>query len=401
MMAPGNNRFVFVVCGAREHIDTLHFSLEALKQFTSFEILVVTDQSRNEIPVKHTRVLNVSAPAHLNNQQSAIYLKTGLHNFVPKGFNYCYLDTDVVALSKEVDDVFNQKKGAITFAADHCSLRQFSPHAVNCGCAEKNQSDRREIQALLAKFGYHDQVTDPVLLQKQRRLKRQLEIIKHSYIKLLLSAIRYLLSPGIFALNKDYFYHRSNNHWTDVAGNVILYEVPSGVIKQIEQSTAWRWSRLKRRWRSPEGKDIQLLECDHLKDAIATRFNIAINEYWQHWNGGVFLFNDTSHEFMQAWHQNTLEIFIDPYWQTRDQGTLIATVWQLGLRNSTLLSKKFNFIAYFYNPALMISADKSAISDNALVDKYEPAFIHVFHHFGVKGWEVWDWIDLKLKSVKT
>ena len=226
-MSVENNKFVFVVCGAQQHINTLHFSLEALKQFTSFEILVVTDQSRNEVPVKHSQLFNVSTPAHLNNHQAAIYLKTGLHNFLPKGFNYCYLDTDVVALSKEVDDVFNQSKGAVTFAADHCSLRQFSPHAVNCGCAEKNQHDRHQIEALLKAFGYNPKAIASSLLHKQGQLKQQLQIVKHSYLQLLISAIRYLLSPNVFKLSKDYFYHRSKNYWADADGNIILYEVPT------------------------------------------------------------------------------------------------------------------------------------------------------------------------------
>ena len=399
-MSDIKNCFVFVVCGAREHIETLHFSLAALKQFTLLPIIVVTDKSKNEIPINHSNILNVTAPVNFSHHQSSIYLKTGLYKFLPKGVTYCYLDTDVVAVSKEVDEVFNQKKGPITFAVDHCSLSQFSPHAVNCGCADKNKADRLEIQNLLVKFGYSPLTIPPVLIPGQKRLQQQLQVVKHSPVRLLISALRYLISPNTFRLNNEFKYHRLNNYWTDAEGNIVQYEVPNRVIKQIEKNTAWRWKMTQRRWISPEGKDIEWLACEHLHDAIFDKFNIDFNETWQHWNGGVFLFDDSGHEFMQAWHQNTLLVFKDPYWKTRDQGTLIATTWQLGLQNSALLPKKFNFIAYFYNPALMISDDKSAISDNALVTKYNPAFIHVFHHFGDAGWDVWDWIELKLKGYK-
>jgi hypothetical protein len=47
---------------------------------------------------------------------------------------------------------------------------------------------------------------------------------------------------------------------------------------------------------------------------------------WQHWNGGVFLFDDSSVEFLSSWHEKTvMRIFDLPNWKTRDQGTLIAT----------------------------------------------------------------------------
>jgi hypothetical protein len=394
-MSGVKNRFVFVVCGVREHIDTLHFSLAALKQFTSLEILIVTDASKNEIPVQHEQVLNISTPAHFDNHQSAIYLKTGLHKFLPTGFTYCYLDTDVIALSKEADDIFNQKKEIIAFAADHCSLSQFSPHAVNCGCEERNKKDRLEIQGLLEKYGY-TYVNGPALLPKQGLLKQRLEVIKHNKGKLLISALKYLFSLSVFKLDDDYCYHKSKSYWSDAEGNPILYEVSATVIKQIEKNSAWHWNRRSRRWISPQGNDIEWLACEHLRDAIYDKFKIDFNGQWQHWNGGVFLFDDYSHEFMETWHQNTRAIFDDPYWKTRDQGTLIATVWKLGLQQAPLLSKKFNFIAYFYNPALMLNPDKSAISDNALVTQYKPAFIHVFDHFGVREWDVWDWIENKL-----
>jgi hypothetical protein len=91
-----------------------------------------------------------------------------------------------------------------------------------------------------------------------------------------------------------------------------------------------------------------------------------------------------------------MQIFNDPAWKTRDQGTLIATAWEFGLQDQKLLSKRFNFIADFYNHSLEVDASKNRISDDFFKTSYSPAFVHVFHHFGTKGWDVWDWIENKV-----
>jgi hypothetical protein len=399
-MSLGENKYVFVVCGARHHIDTLHFSLAALRRFTNYEILVVTDEARNEIPVLHEQVIHRTTPSHFDHHQASIYLKTGLHKFLPKGYDYCYLDTDVIAMSTEVNDIFKHKQGVISFAADHCRLRQFSPHAVYCDCIEQNKKDRHEINELLEKYGHNPPQIEPSLLPKQKQLQQKLEVIKRRKIELLKAAFRYSLSSQVFKLDENSLYHRDKSYWADGAGKPLLYETPPGVIRKVQENSAWRWNKIKRRWINPQGKDIQRLECTHLEEAIAAKFKTTIDGRWQHYNGGVFLFDDASHQFMEAWHQNTLEAFKDPYWKTRDQGSLIATVWQLGLQQLPLLSKKFNFIAYFYNPGLMIADSRATISDDALVTEYSPAFVHVFDHFGVSGWDVWAWIESKLDGQK-
>jgi hypothetical protein len=396
-MSAAQNKFVFVVCGTRVHIDTLHYSLAALKLVTANPILVVTDLARNDTAIQHNAILNITTPAHLNHHQASIYLKTGLHQFLPQGNNYCYLDTDVIALSTEVDNIFNQKQGPVTFAADHCSLAQFSPHAVQCNCVEQYEKDREQIAAMLKQYGYNPPAIQPSLLHKQHQLKHKFEVLKRSKLQLLKTAIRFSLASSVFKLEDDILYNKTDSFWCDGAGSPVLYETPPKVMKLVEKNSAWRYNRIKRRWISPQGKDVELLACNHLVQAIASKFKVEVTERWQHWNGGVFLFNDTSHAFMEAWHQNTLTIFNDPYWKTRDQGSLIATVWQQGLQHQALLPKKFNFIAYFYNPALMISEDKTAISDDAFVTQHQPPFIHVFEHFGDTGWDIWNWIENKVK----
>jgi len=389
--------FVFVVCGAREHIDTVHFSLRALQCFSDHEIWVVTDSARNEIPVRHSHIIDISTPEYFDHHQASIYLKTGLHKFLPSGNLYCYLDTDVVALSKTVNKIFEQKAGVVTFAPDHCQMHQFSPYALNCGCLNENNRLWQELNELLQKYHVPQQLIDAGIVYKQEELKRKFEFIKRNPVNVWQMALRYLLPGNILQLDSDTFYNKRQKYWFDAGGRVFMHDYPLQTIKQIEKNSRWRWSNLKRRWISPSGTDVHQLQCNHLWEAINNQLGIPVTQkHWQHWNGGVFLFDDASQVFMETWHQKTLQIFKEPYWKTRDQGTLVATVWQLGLQHSPLLSKKFNFIADYSNPKLMLSLDGRYITDDAFATKYAPAFMHIFHQFGNKQWRIWHWVEKRL-----
>ena len=393
-------KFVFVVCGERAHIDTLHFSLKALKHFSPNEIIIVTDSSRNEIPVEHNNIIDIHTPSIFNHNQASIYLKTGLHNILPSGNLYCYLDTDVVALSGEVNKIFEKKSGIITFAIDHSKMHQFSPYAINCGCLDRNKADWKMLDKMLKRFDKTIHITNPFLLKKQGELKKKFELIKRGKLNYLLFALKYFLPGKILRLDENTYYDKEKRIWFDTVGNIIMYEMSGESISQIEKNSDLKWNYFKRRWINSLGDDIHNLHCNHLCQNINSKFQIRIrNKHWQHWNGGVFLFDDSSKNFMDAWHDKTMKIFKDPLWKTRDQGTLIATAWEFGLQNAPVLSKEFNFIADPSNPQLMISEDRKHLTDDAFITQYVPAFIHLFHNFGKTGWEVWDWVEKKLSEV--
>jgi hypothetical protein len=385
----GVNKFVFVVCGGKEHIDTLHFSLRYLQHFSRYEAVVVTDVSRNEIPVEHSHIINVQTPEHFTHHQASIYLKVGLNRFLPKGCSYCYLDTDVVAINSECDEIFEYKSGTVTFARDHCIMPKFSPNAVRCNCSIVNRREKAELEELMRKYDPANKPQDPLMEEKKRRLINEFELIKKDKFKYLLVVIRFLTTVKTFKLNDDMFYNRWKKLWHDAEGRVIIPPAEN-MFRDIEKNSDWRWDSLRKRWIGADGRDVFNPECNHLAEFIKSKFGIEVkNKKFHHWNGGVFLFDDTSDEFMNAWFNKTMEVFKDENWYTRDQGTLIATVWQFGLENAPVLPKKFNFIADYTTPRMMMN-DKGDFTDDAFRTKVRPAFLHIYHNWGKRGWDIWE-----------
>jgi hypothetical protein len=385
-----NNVFVFVVCGAKEHIDTLNHSLKYLKCYSENEFWIVTDLKRNETEINHSQIISVDTSTQLNDHQASIYLKTSLYKYLPKGNNYCYLDTDVIALSKECNRIFDEYIPPILFAADHCQLNGFSPQAIYCGCHENNRSDHNEVNRLFQLYdksrslaGYNNEYLE--------KLFKEMYEIRMNPFSNLMVIFRYFLAPSKFYL-KNYYLNKRDGIWYETKSNApVLYDL-KGTIKKIEKNSTYRWNMIQTAWFNKNGENIFNLKCDHLKESIKTKFDIDIKvKNWQHWNGGVFLFNDESHKFLDAWHEKTILIFKDKNWRTRDQGTLIATAWEFGLSKHPILSKKWNFIADYNN--LNLKVKEGVITDDNFKTSYVPAFVHVYHNYGLKGWQIWDWVE--------
>ena len=340
------NAFVFAVCGRREFTEELNYSLRALRHVSNSRIIVVTDSTRNEQRIDWTDIIDVATPHEFDDHQASIHLKTSLHRLLPTGPRYCYVDADIVALRPEVDDIFQQQFGPVTFAEDHMAFSEFSPYALHCGCLERHQKDLAEIENMLTAIA-----TKP----PSSRFKR------------LLTCIPY----------KDHEFKH--------------------VLKRL---ALWTHDPVSQRWTSPEGHEVHTPRCNHLVERIRGQFGINVKDgAWQHWNGGVFVFDSSSHQFLEAWHRKTIAIFRDPAWRTRDQGTLAATVWEFGLQKSCVLRKEFNFIVdYFRNGNFGISSDGSQIADYTTLAYTTPALIHVFHHFGDKTWDIWNWLDKQVEN---
>lgn len=392
--------FVFVVCGGAEHIQTLHYSLAALRKFSRCPVIVLTDKRRNEIPVAHEHVVDVETPAELNHHQASIYLKTAIHRFLPPGNLYCYLDTDVVALNENVDAVFNEYLPPVIFAPDHCVADQFSPSAVRCGCAEKYQTWETELKAL---FVQHQALSrPPENLEKKEKLLQKLEAIKQNKLTYKWTSLRFNLSRSIFKLDDDSYLDKRKNMWVDKKGQPVLYEKTiQSSVELIESTTPYHLEKPAGRKWLREGLDVFDARCTHLHEAIANEFGIDVKEpAWQHWNGGVFLFDENSVAFLDSWHEKTLRIFKLSNWKTRDQGTLIATAWQFGLQHHKTLHRKFNLIADYGHRKIIHLRDLKFKVEAAGDEIISPSLIHVYHHWADLKWDVWRATE-KATGIKT
>lgn len=390
-MQGSKNIFVFVVCGTREHIDTLHYSLRALKLWTRNNIVVITDTTRNEIAIEHENIVDVKTPQQYNHHQASIYLKTGIHKLLPPENNYCYLDTDVVALDEKVDEIFGEFKAPIIFANDHCPMDKFSPSAVKCGCIGKYKAWETELKSLFVKY---EHLTRPAENEeKKEALLLLFDKMKKNRLRYALVSLRFWLSPRIFKLHSDAFLHKQKRAWLDKDAQPILYEDGDNAVEAIEANSNFRCDKANNyRW-TIDGHDVFDCRCNHLQQQIATTFGIKVEDpNWQHWNGGVFLFNARSHAFLNAWHEKTMQIFTLAEWNTRDQGTLIATVWQFNLQNHATLPVTFNLIAD-YNHLTMQHKGQLFFDINEQCKNVKPHFIHVYHHWGDKQWDVWQDVE--------
>jgi hypothetical protein len=381
--SPSDKAFVFVVCGADEHIHTLNFAMKALKKFSRVPIKVVTDLSRN---IEHDEVVNIETPAAFDNHQASIYLKTGLHRFLDMEKRYCYLDTDVIALDSKVDEIFEHQTSVITFAPDHCHIRCFSPTAVKCGCTTANEEQKAKFTSADEAINPNSRIKDPHLKKLSLELVQDLAARKRDKLGYLKIMLRYFTSGRYFQFDEKYHYDKREKAWKESGGAVVLYNVDGYHRKMKKAGFAYQPNGS---WLDEQGRDIFILECDHLTEAIEAKFNVAVMEKdWHHWNGGVFLFDKRSVPFLDTWHHWTMDIFADPYWKTRDQGTLAATAWKFGMQNEPRLPNIFNFIADYNNEQIRYKDGMGFTEDN-FRSILKPHFIHIYHHFGDEGWEVW------------
>lgn len=380
------NCFIFVVCGAKEHIDTLHFSMEHLKKYSKNEIWILTDSSRNEIPVVHEKLIDIKTPEKFNHHQASIFLKTGIHHYFPKENRYCYLDTDIIALSEEVDNIFNQYVSPITFAPDHCKMNQFSPYSVNCECMSENQHYLKLLNDKMDELDPYRTTDIPEVREARKEWQALYSHINSRPISKLFVGFKYIMSRRNFKLSNNIYCDRKKKLWIKDGKTAFMKQIN---LHQLCKDLGLKWSFLKMEPITPSGKKLWgIVKCNHLQNAILKKYQIRVSSQFQHWNGGVFLFDDQSHEFLETWFQSTMEIFEDPYWKTRDQGTLIKTVWQMGLQNHPTLNIKWNAIADYYNPFLKWIDGETVQLNKQNITK--PALLHVYHHFGDETWEFWN-----------
>lgn len=439
-------RFVFVACGAAAHLEALAVALRHLRRFCDNPIVVVTDARRNALPVAHDLVLDCPTPPELSDAQAAIWLKSSLHRLLEPRLRYCYLDTDVLAARPGVDQIFMYRFGPVTFATDHCRMRYFSPWAIDCGClSERRLAQAAALNALIAPLD----ACPPELVEKRRRLEAKLAAYSGRYaspppelaarrdaVQRLLErtaghpwrrkaalvawvgprygarlarrlwrgadatqAARAVIDDALGTL-PEFIRRETGFDWRlderrgyDEAGRLLLTDVPYYVARQSE----FRFDETRDAWVDGAGERVFHGPCDHLREAVAEDFGIVVTDPdWQHWNGGVFLFeagaDSPATPFLDTWHELTLASFALPRWRTRDQGTLIAAAWKHGLEEQATLPPEFNFLADYHKPGLHFDADRG-FSFDGRPGFVRPYLVHVYHHWGDRDWPVWQWLE--------
>lgn len=272
--------FVFAVIG-EAHVEALSLALHFLKFFSRTEILVV--QGRSTIRAPHREVIEVEPPSSFSDHQASLWLKTKLPEILAQhgfgGRQFCYLDSDVIAVSPSVDDIFAHQQGPVAFAADHVKIDVFSHWAVRCGC--------------------------------------------------------------------------------------------------------------------------KTFVCPHLREALLCDFGVDVRDPdWTMWNGGVFVADTRSGDFFAHWHRLTLATFTNPYWHTRDQATLAATSWSLGLQALTPLPRRFNHVLDCHWGLDDRERATARLDQLAVWPEFNLAsevaagrvdFLHLINHgAGKRGWRHWD-----------
>src|SRR5262249_22291363 len=136
--------------------------------------------------------------------------------------------------------------------------------------------------------------------------------------------------------------------WSAWDGSVVR----RNVVQVIQRRTGFRYDSQSDTWRDAGGVPLRHT-CDHLRQAIKQKFGTTVADPdWQHWTGGVFFSDRHANSFLDTWHAWTMSVFADAQWRTRDQGTLIATVWEHGLQNHPVLPRRFNLIADYHSEHL-------------------------------------------------
>ncbi len=361
--------FVFAVCGSVQHITRFHQAAEILAAKTSHPVWVVTDVQRNAVKLLHDNMVDVRVPEALDNHQASIYLKTSLYLHLPQGTLYCYLDTDVVALSSDCDLVFNAFHAPVTFAPDFVQMDAFSRFAVNCGC------ENQLTQATLA-YNHASDVYDTTLAKSYNQACQEIDALtannKRTWIHSAAAWMKYYFGNSqYYVLNEQYKQEKSTGRWTDKDG--ISLEEKYDRIKFLAREIGLPWDDTHQDFML-NGSPLGTYTCQHLHQAIDQKFGVdSIPKNWQHWNGGVFLFDESAYSFMEFWHNASLSIMKDDAWKVRDQGTLAAAVWYFGLHHHATLASGFNRIIDLAAQYVAVMDDGTLIVNGEME---HPALLH-------------------------
>ncbi|MFQ6610656.1 MAG: hypothetical protein ACE5D7_07645, partial [Fidelibacterota bacterium] len=358
--------------------------IQALQKFSKIDIIIITDPEKNEINIPFENVIHVKTPDNFDPHQSAIFLKTSIHRHIDTTNRYCYLDTDMIARSDRVNHVFDTYTSPISFGRDYVDIQHFSPFAMHCGCKEKFAEFEKKLTRLLQKHdpNYH-RLRDPENRKKITRIEQLSKnfqtdkrwALKRMWKRWFDRAHIHLTDFTHYVTAKSgYTWDNESLTWYDEVGEII-YSPDDSHKEKIESEGGFKFDSDRQTWKTLSGLDVQDTQCSHLQNAIFHKSGIRIPDRWQHWNGGLFLFDSQSEVFLEDWHTLTMDILTDPTWVNRDQGTLAATVWKHRLQDHQIIPSEYNFLfTPRFRNARYLGKNKFSSTGNTIV---RPAFLHL------------------------
>ena len=191
---------------------------------------------------------------------------------------------------------------------------------------------------------------------------------------------------------KNYYFDKKKYFWYNKSNEIFHFDYKH-FEKKLQESTGIFFDKKAGVWKDINNEIIspQTPNCHHLMEYISHKYNQQIPSNWQHWNGGVFLFNKESFEFLDFWHKITIDEFNNSYTKTRDQGTLAVGAWKFGLQQHVTLSDEYNFITEFDNPKISYKHNIGFTKDG-FITTFNPKFLHIYHEWGHNGWTIWDFV---------
>jgi hypothetical protein len=356
--------FVYSVVGKGKHSARVDNSVRLLQSMTNKEIYVVAGKDRHNVSSSGNKI-EVALPKDLDDHEASIWLKTSLNKYLPTGKRYAYLDSDVLPVHNP-DAIFEQFKDPIMFARDQATIDRFSPYAVSCGCLKDKIDQQLALQEQIDQFANYSKSILPkdVLFEKQKRLKRLLsdEMIFQKWLRF----IRFNLARKKYHLSGEFYFDKEKSIWYDNDEEIILYHEPN---QHIQQHSPYTHDDQTNRWLNAKHEDIHDVQCSHLRESLLNKFDVAADGKELLWNGGIFLFDEGSNDFMNTWHQIVCDILSDHRWRTRDQAALYITSRKFNLDPAeNHLEKKWNWLI-----------TENTELDLLMNEKVKPHFVHLMH----------------------
>lgn len=384
--------FVYVVCGENHYIEQTNLSMKFLRKFTDKDILLVTDTKRNEgnFDLPKDKILDIETPKHYSNNQASIYLETKLGDILDFSQNqiYCYLDSDMLAVSKAINTVFDHVTTYPIFARDHCVIDQHSPHAMQCNCLQEHDTIRKAYYELENLLPVCENTKDRKKLNNFfSKIKKQ--PIRHSLDIASYLLQRYISPQKILHLNNGLSFKKDTRTWHNQNGETIDYD-KKWHLKHVNKTTGYQ--KVNAAWVDKDGHTLtaETPQCTHLREYLSKHYQLELPKNFRHWNGGLFVFDKRSIPALKDWHKYSLELLENPAFHVKytDQVSLIITAYKHKFENKKKLPVRYNFICDYDDPRL-----KSMFQYDGYNGK-QPVFLHVYHHWNDENWFLW-------KEIKT